>query len=180
MLALLGLWLLATGLHPNDPSPLPYLLLANPVELVGLAVVLTTIYWASNQAPPVRTPALASAGALAFAWVNLTTARAVHFYGAVPYPIDNIVESDAFQTAISILWSAIAMVLMGAGTRRRWRVGWLVGAALLGLVLLKLFTLDLSNLALTARIVSFISVGVLMLVIGYFAPMPPAQREKPS
>ncbi len=180
MLALLGLWLLATGLHPNDPSPLPYLLLANPVELVGLAVVLTTIYWASNQAPPVRTPALASAGALAFAWVNLTTARAVQFYGAVPYPIDNIVESDAFQTAISILWSAIAMVLMGAGTRRRWRVGWLVGAALLGLVLLKLFTLDLSNLALTARIVSFISVGVLMLVIGYFAPMPPAQREKPS
>jgi uncharacterized membrane protein len=117
---------------------------------------------------------------VAFAWVNLTTARAVHFYGAVPYPVGNIVESDAFQTAISILWSGIALVLMGTGTRRRWRVGWLVGATLLGLVVFKLFTLDLSNLALAARIVSFISVGGLMLVIGYFAPMPPAGTEKPS
>ena len=37
---------------------------------------------------------------------------------------------------------------------------------------------DLSNLETMARIVSFVSVGVLMLVIGYLAPLPPS--EQPS
>ena len=55
---------------------------------------------------------------------------------------------------------------------------WIVGASLLGLVILKLFVLDLANLGTVARIVSFITVGVLMLIIGYFAPIPPSQIEE--
>ncbi len=55
---------------------------------------------------------------------------------------------------------------------------WIVGASLLGLVILKLFALDLANLETVARIVSFITVGVLMLIIGYFAPIPPSQTEE--
>jgi uncharacterized membrane protein len=39
---------------------------------------------------------------------------------------------------------------------------------------LKLFLVDLSNRGGSERIVVFIAVGVLMLVVGYFAPMPPA------
>ncbi len=55
---------------------------------------------------------------------------------------------------------------------------WIIGASLLGLVILKLFLLDLANLENVARIVSFISVGVLMLIIGYFAPIPPSKIEE--
>ena len=51
----------------------------------------------------------------------------------------------------------------------------MVGAALLGLTLLKLLLVDLSNSGGAERIVSFIAVGALMLIVGYFAPIPPKE-----
>ena len=57
--------------------------------------------------------------------------------------------------------------------RRSQRSLWMVGAALLGLTLLKLLVVDLSNSGGAERIVSFIAVGALMLIVGYFAPIPP-------
>jgi uncharacterized membrane protein len=48
----------------------------------------------------------------------------------------------------------------------------------LAVVLVKLFAFDLGRLDMLARIVSFFSVGVLMLVIGYFAPLPPSRTEE--
>jgi uncharacterized membrane protein len=41
----------------------------------------------------------------------------------------------------------------------------------------KLFLVDLSNVGGIERIVSFIAVGVMMLVIGYFSPVPPRKPE---
>jgi uncharacterized membrane protein len=58
--------------------------------------------------------------------------------------------------------------------RRLQRGLWMAGAALLGLTLLKLFVVDLSNSGGGERIVAFIAVGALMLVVGYFAPIPSA------
>jgi uncharacterized membrane protein len=57
-------------------------------------------------------------------------------------------------------------------------VQWLAGAVLLGVVVLKLFVLDLANTGTLARIVSFLGVGVLLLAIGYFAPVPPGAKEQ--
>ena len=54
----------------------------------------------------------------------------------------------------------------------------MIGAALLALVVLKLFTNDLGNSGTVARIVSFLGVGGLLLVIGYIAPVPPAQEDE--
>ena len=110
----------------------------------------------------------------------MTAARAVHFYAGAAYPIEHIIETDAFQTTASILWTVTALLLMGFGTRRSLRPVWIMGAALLALVIVKLFTIDLSNLEIVARIVSFITVGILMLIIGYFAPIPPAREEGPT
>ncbi|MGE0622437.1 MAG: DUF2339 domain-containing protein [Pseudomonadales bacterium] len=173
---LLG-WLLLTGLFAADPSPIPYLVLANPVELIGLGVLLLGAFWLRG----VPVAALAGApwlpravlGAAAFAWINTVAMRAVHFYGDVPYPVEVIVESDTFQATVTILWTSIALALMGYATRRVVRAYWIVGAVLLAVVIGKLFLVDMGNLGLIGRIVSFITVGVLMLVIGYFAPIPP-------
>jgi uncharacterized membrane protein len=57
------------------------------------------------------------------------------------------------------------------------RVVWLTGAGLLGVVIAKLFLVDLSHIGTIERIVSFVGVGLLMLVIGYFSPVPPAEGE---
>ncbi|HEY5646496.1 MAG TPA: DUF2339 domain-containing protein, partial [Pseudomonadales bacterium] len=173
---LLG-WLLFTGLVEADPAPIPYLVLANPIELIQLGVLLLGAFWlkgASGTAFARGASGLRVVlGATAFVWVNSVAARAVHFYGEVPYPVDVIVESDTFQATVTILWTSLALALMGFAARRAARAYWIVGAALLAVVILKLFFADISNLGLVERIVSFITVGVLMLVIGYFAPIPP-------
>jgi uncharacterized membrane protein len=63
---------------------------------------------------------------------------------------------------------------MFMGTRLARRPLWLVGAALLALTVIKLLVLDLSAADTLARIISFIVVGLLMLLIGYVSPIPPA------
>jgi uncharacterized membrane protein len=83
------------------------------------------------------------------------------------------------QAGYSILWTLIAVVLMVMAHRKARRGMWTVGAALIGLTVLKLFVIDLSNRGGSERIVTFIAVGVLLLVVGYFAPMPPAAARKP-
>jgi uncharacterized membrane protein len=46
----------------------------------------------------------------------------------------------------------------------------------------KLFFVDLAGSGSVSRIVSFLAVGGLMLLIGFFAPLPPVQgtEESPS
>ena len=53
------------------------------------------------------------------------------------------------------------------------RALWLVGAALLSVVVVKLFVFDLSRISGIERIIAFIGVGLLLLLIGYFSPLPP-------
>lgn len=55
------------------------------------------------------------------------------------------------------------------------RLPWLTGATLLGVVVVKLLFVDMSQAEGIARIVAFIGVGILMLLIGYFVPLPPRQ-----
>lgn len=62
---------------------------------------------------------------------------------------------------------------MFGATRRGVRWVWMLGGALLALTVLKLLFVDLAGTGTVARIVSFIGVGLLMTVIGYFV-VPPA------
>ncbi|MCK5193239.1 MAG: DUF2339 domain-containing protein, partial [Desulfobulbaceae bacterium] len=48
----------------------------------------------------------------------------------------------------------------------------------LGFVVLKLFMVDLEDIGTIARIVSFVVVGLLMLLIGYLSPLPPRLKEQ--
>ena len=71
----------------------------------------------------------------------------------------------------------LALPLMIVGHLRRQREIWLVGAALIAVVVAKLFFVELGNRGGLERIISFIGVGVLLLVVGYFAPLPPRKAE---
>jgi uncharacterized membrane protein len=81
------------------------------------------------------------------------------------------------QTGITLLWTTTALVSMWLAARRAARLPWMAGAALLAAVVLKLLIVDLSGSGTVTRIVSFVGVGVLMLVIGYVAP-PPAKESR--
>ncbi len=177
---LLVIWLASTGTAAGDPAPLGYLPLLNPLELVQLAGLLALYDWTARQRgarldPFVPALELATAAA-AFYWLNTAAARAVHYLGGIDYPLGHIAGSAVFQATISILWTLLALAAMVLGSRRPSRRIWIGGAALLAVVTVKLFLVDLSGIGTVARIVSFVSVGVLMLVIGFLAPLPPKDR----
>ena len=65
-------------------------------------------------------------------------------------------------------------------SRKQKRTLWLVGSILLGFVVLKLFVIDLSARETIERIVSFTGVGLLLMLVGYFSPLPPKKIVEPS
>ncbi|HSR49575.1 MAG TPA: DUF2339 domain-containing protein, partial [Acidobacteriota bacterium] len=117
---------------------------------------------------------------LAFFWLNAALARTVHHYADVEYRLESLLESSTFQTSLSIFWTVLALSIMQAAFRRSSRMTWIAGAVLLGAVVIKLFAVDLSALETTARIISFLVVGILLLVIGYLTPLPPSDTNADS
>ena len=169
-----GLWLwtlVANVASDGSAAPLPHLPLLNPLD-VGIGIALAACWlWLRSTGRATRSM-LALAAVAGFVWLNAMLVRGFHHYGGVPYHVDAWLGSLAVQTGITLLWTAIALVTMWLGARRVWRMPWVAGAVLLGAVVLKLLLVDLSGTGSVMRIVSFIGVGVLMLVIGYVAPLP--------
>ena len=117
-------------------------------------------------------------GVLAFVWLNGVLLRSLHHWADVPYRLEPMMRSVVVQASISVFWTVIALALMVYATRIARRALWMTGAALMGVVVVKLLLIDLGHLSGIERIVSFIGVGVLMLVIGYFSPLPPRARAE--
>jgi uncharacterized membrane protein len=115
--------------------------------------------------------------ALAFLWLNAVLLRTLHHWFGIPFGFDTMVESTLVQTSLSLFWAVLALAAMLVATRKRLRVAWLVGAALLAVVIAKLFLVDLSKVGSVERIVSFCGVGMLMLIVGYLSPLPPPETS---
>jgi len=181
--AYLWLWMHYANFQSNgDAAPLPYLPFLNPLDLAQAGALLVLYAWfqriqAAAFAPPdLKSAKLASCvlGSAAFVWVNGVLLRTLHHWAAVPFEVDAMLRSMLVQAAFSIFWSVLALCTMLSATRLRLRPLWLTGAALMAVVVVKLFFVDLSNVGGIERIVSFIGVGLLMLVIGYASPVPPS------
>ncbi|MBT8137673.1 MAG: DUF2339 domain-containing protein [Gammaproteobacteria bacterium] len=165
---------------PGNPLPLPYLPILNPYDVVmfaGLAASWLWIIEAAQQWPSQdrQRRAYIVLGTAAFVLTTLAVVRGVHHLGNVPWRHYSLTRSVEVQAALSIYWGLLGFAGMVLGTQRARRWLWLTGAALMALVVVKLFIIDLGNSGTVARIVSFIGVGALLLVVGYFAPAPPRQ-----
>ncbi len=182
LILFLGLWLWVSSTHPGDPSPLSYFPVLNPLELVQLFVLLAGYHWLHISPLAIKAELRWGAlGALAFVVLNSIIARAVHFLGDVPFNMTALWQAAHYQTAVSITWTVVALALTVSATRLQQRIAWLTGGALLAAVVVKLFVIDLAGVGTIARIVSFIVVGVLLLLVGYLSPLPPrAQQQKVS
>ena len=168
----LWLWTLAANLGSDgSAAPLPHLPLLNPLDIgIGIALAATFLWLRGRD--QVAPWTLAMGAAAGFVWLNAILIRAFHHYGGVPYRVDAWIDSLAVQTGITLLWTVTALVAMWLAARRSARTAWMGGAMLLAAVVVKLLLVDLSGSGSVTRIVSFIGVGVLMLVIGYVAPLP--------
>jgi uncharacterized membrane protein len=179
------LWaLLANLLSNGSAQPLPHVPLLNPLDLGIAAALLAAVRWfRSEAAQGVREAVgpqvpLALLGGCGFVWLNAMLVRGFHHFGGVPYRFDAWTRSLPVQTGITLLWTATALVLMWLSAKRALRLPWMLGAALLAAVVLKLLLVDLSASGTVTRIVSFIGVGVLMLVIAYVAPLPSGSKAE--
>ena len=180
----LAVWVIFACHNPADPKPLPYLPIVNPLELVQLFSIIVTLNWLSlikqEEIPKINSLNLSFAfnlvALITFVYITSVVAHAVHFYAGVRFDESAMFRSEVFQASISIVWTLMAFIVMWLGTRRQFRKIWFVGASLLGIVVIKLFLIDLADSGGIARIVTFLTVGVLVLVIGYFSPIPPKNK----
>uniref|UniRef100_UPI0040564DB0 DUF2339 domain-containing protein n=1 Tax=Candidatus Electrothrix sp. TaxID=2170559 RepID=UPI0040564DB0 len=181
---LLWVWLLTSALlSPGDATPLPFIPLCNPLELSQLIVFLGIARWLFLRQDAVSGVVpwqsfLILGGATAFFWLNAALARSVHQFAAVPFAIDSMLDSRLYQAALAILWGTLALILMMTAHGLKHRTLWLIGAVLVGITVGKLFLIDLANSGTVERIVSFLAVGILLMIIGYFAPLPPVDPEE--
>jgi uncharacterized membrane protein len=181
---MLGWFWLATMASDGAAEPLPYIPLINPLEIGLLFALFGVCQWLRRGLPQLGVTVLRAeqaaqliAGLSLFALLTCAVFRAAHHWGGVPFQLSMLLDSMLVQAGLSIVWTLIALPLMIVGHRRARRELWLVGAGLIALVVAKLFFVELGNQGGLARIVSFIGVGVLLLIIGYFAPLPSGKAE---
>jgi uncharacterized membrane protein len=180
-----ALFLLAWSIGVNSQGdggvePLPYLPLMNPLDLALVAIALGLLAWQRALArldPPLPWAGvvLPAAGAVGFVAASAAVLRAVHHLAGVPYDLSSLLDSETAQASLSLFWGAAGLALMLTASRRGLRPLWLAGAGLMGLVVAKLFLVDMAASGTVARIVSFIGAGLLLLVVGYFSPLPPKE-----
>ena len=180
--ALLALaWLLVANWVAPRASGLPYLPLLNTLELATAAIVWQTWrwhgLWLAEYAPDERKMQAVLPSALALFAVSALVMRVWHEYDGVAWRLRDLLASFGLQASLSIVWALLAIGLMVRGNQQAARPLWFTGAGLMGVVVAKLFLVELGNSGGVARIVSFIVVGLLLLLVGWFAPMPPKGEE---
>ncbi len=167
-------------------TPLPFIPLLNPLDLASMfAWLVAMLCWVGGPQAVFgihvgsRARWLGLLG-LAFVIGNGMLLRALHHLFAIPYHWDAVFNVPAAQMAFSIAWTLAGIACMLWAHRTGSRPTWGVGAVLLAVVVGKLFMFDLGSSKGLERIISFVVVGLLLLGVGYFAPVPPSAKAAPS
>ena len=178
---LLLLWNLVINLtNSGDPAPLPYIPFINPVDLTHIAffvLVLGSLKLIKPEMRIRRDHIIIILAGLCFIWLTAVLIRSMHHYLDIPFDLSAMSVDTRVQSAISILWTLIGMGAMLFASRRQLRPLWIVGAALVGVVLIKMFFVDFGASGTVERIVSFLVVGSLLVATGYFSPIPDRTSE---
>jgi hypothetical protein len=82
-----------------------------------------------------------------------------------------------WPTLVSLLWAAVGASLTIFSRRKASRTLWMAGAVFLVGSAVKLLLLDFGSLGQLANILAVIAAGVVFLLVGWLAPMPPAPPE---
>ena len=178
-----ALWFVHANFARPPQSDFPYFPVFNAVEIGSIAVLYLLYRWLGAWLPESSLQAdgrRVVAGSLPALFLLLLSGgvmRLWHIFGGVDWRLDHLLASFGVQASLSIVWALAAIVLMVSGNRAADRARWLVGASIMAVVVLKLFFVELGNSGGIERIVSFIVVGLLLLLVGWYAPVPPKDRD---
>lgn len=183
----MALWIVFINLtSTGDATWLPYFPLLNPLDVSVALCFASLALWGSSLDEGQRASwrrfdaraLIAVVAGMIFLWLNAALIRTLHHNFGAPITRYGMSHSTLVQASLSIFWGVLGFVAMTAAARQRWRYVWMAGAALMIVVVAKLFLIDLSNVGTIARITSFLTVGALLLVTGYLAPLPPRRAVR--
>ena len=172
------LWLLCVNLDTQAIQAYYYFPLLNPIDILSIAM-LCGLLWLQQNSRSSRPWHQALKVSLFFMllWVlSSVMVRGLHDVLNTPLWSWEIWHSGAVQLSLTLLWTLLACIGMTIASRKAVREIWYIGACILAIVVFKLALLDLSQSATLTRVVSFIGAGMMMLIIAYLAPLPPAQK----
>ncbi len=175
------LWFILMSLNSSgNAAPLRYIPLLNPLDIALAGALLLLIIWQRALSKHLAklqhiNPVLAAV--MAFTLLNGMLLRTLHHWVGTPHLWVSIFNNSTVQMAFTFLWAFTAFALMLLAHKKLNRTLWLIGAGLIGLVVAKLFLLDLGQHGSMNRAISFIGAAIMLLVIGYFVPIPPAKNE---
>lgn len=159
----------------GSADPLMYIPIINPLELSLLAAAALFAAYIRHEKPDMQ-GLLKLWPYFGLVFVTMATLRGVHHLYRLPWD-PSILESGVTQTSLTIVWSLIGVSGLILGSRRGDRKQWMAGGLLMLVVLGKLILVDRTYMANIPGIVSCLAVGLLLVVVGYFAPQPPKQKE---
>lgn len=174
------LWSIPANLvNSASAAPLPYLPLINPFDLIHL-IFFILFAWAillfNDGLREWVNKLLILLGTLVFFWLSAVLLRSIHHYADIPLELSVMMSNNQVQAGLSILWALIGMLSILFAAKKKIRSLWIIGAALIGVVLVKLVFIDLGASNSVERITSFLVVGGLLVAMGYFSPIPPKQQ----
>ncbi|EPU3839319.1 DUF2339 domain-containing protein [Providencia stuartii] len=118
-----------------------------------------------------------SAIVLSGVWFNGIIIRIISDFAEINWNVDALFNSRLVQTVLSISWSLVALGFMIFASIKQNRMSWFLGAGIFACVIAKLFLVDIYGQDGLSRAISFIVVAVLILVVGYFSPLPPKTAQ---
>jgi uncharacterized membrane protein len=174
------LWLMVIALNlsvPNQSTLISYMPILNIIDIIGIIFVIFIWKILINKTlkitKEINKMMMIALSVTAFFILNTSMLRSLHFWYSIDYKFNTLISSFLVQSAFSILWSLTAVFLMVLSAKKHWRTVWLVGLGIMVAVVVKLFLVDMSASGTVERIVAFLSVGVLLSLVGYFSPLPP-------
>lgn len=162
----------------GESQPLPWLPLINAIDIVQCIILFGFWGWSHLLFTRLlktrsRTKAITCILAFVFLWINVELLRAIHHWGGIAWRLPDIISADISQTTLSLFWAISGLATSIFASKKQIRKLWIIGVTLLGIVVIKLFLVDLAAKDTVERIVSFSGVGILLVLVGYFSPLPP-------
>lgn len=155
--------------------------LLNPLAILQW-VVLGLVYWWLQHSPQwhalsqrIKLVSLLIP-VMVLTLISVMTLRFVHHSGDIDWGL-SMFSTAMTQMALTVVWSILGVIAWIVGSKRQSRPLWWLGATLMGVVLVKLVLVDRGHLGNLFGILSFFAYGLLCVIVGYFAAVPPAESQ---
>ena len=130
---------------------------------IGLAAGLLTVSWFLGKKAEQTSPFFANAFEFVFHFSILTILSA-ELIQLMSVGGDS---GKAYRIALSVLWGAYSLLLIVLGIWKKRQILRLGGMGLFAVTLFKLFLYDLAKASTPSRIISFVAIGIILLIISF-------------